>query len=69
MDLLGRSNPWAQDLRCPRPQCLPCQGKEMLAKEEAERAIPEPGQPVRPSPPREETQSIPKCTVEGVGYI
>lgn len=69
IDLLGRSNPWAKDLRCPREKCLPCAGKDILAREEEERKIPEPGQPPCPRPSKEETTSIPKCTVEGVGYI
>ena len=50
-------------------QCLPCKGKDLLLREEEERKIPEPGKPARPGPGREEVTSIPKCTVEGVGYI
>ena len=50
LELLGSSNPWAQGLRCTRTNCLPCKGKDMIATEETERLLPEPGQP-QPSRP------------------
>ena len=67
--LLGSSNPWARELRCGRPTCLPCIGRNLLATEESQRPIPEPGQPPTPRPGREETISVPKCTREGIGYM
>ena len=68
-DLLGSSNPWAKALKCGRKDCLPCQGRDMLAVEDSERPLPGPGQPIAPRPSREETIALPQCTREGVGYV
>lgn len=68
-ELLGSSNPWAKALKCGRPSCLPCQGRDMLASEEALRPLPGPGQPAAPRPSREDTMALPKCTTEGIGYV
>ena len=55
---------------CGRQQCLPCQGRALLAQEleEIEMAEQDPGGPQKPRPGREDTKSLPKCTTESVGY-
>ena len=68
-ELLGSSNPWARDFRCGREGCIPCQGRDLLAEEDSLRPIPAPGQPIPPKPGKDETRSLPKCTVEGIGYV
>ena len=68
MDLLGRSNPWAKDWSCDRKECQICKGRCLLAEEEEARPLPEPGKPPLPRPGKEETQAMPKCTTESVGY-
>ena len=68
-ELLGSSNPWARDFRCGREGCIPCQGRDLLAEEDSLKLIPAPGQPVPPKPGKDETRSLPKCTVEGIGYV
>ena len=69
-ELLGRSNPWAKMWECGRQQCLPCQGRALLAQEveELEMAEQDPQSPPKPRPGREDTTSLPKCTTESVGY-
>ena len=39
MEELGSNNPWSTEWYCPRKDCLPCQGRAFLAKEEEEEAI------------------------------
>ena len=68
MDLLGRSNPWAKDWWCDRKECLPCQGRQRLARDVEERPVPQPGSTPLPRPAREDVLAIPKCTSEGIGY-
>ena len=69
VDLLRNSNPWARSLRCGRQGCVQCKSRDMLLMEEAERPIPEPGQPAVPRPSREDIVALPKFTSEGIGYV
>ena len=39
MDLVGKNNPWSRDWYCPRPNCYPCQGRQILAAEEVEESL------------------------------
>ena len=38
VELVGRNNPWAKEWTCPRQDCLPCQGRMILAAEAEEEA-------------------------------
>ena len=74
MEDLGRNNPWASEWYCPRKDCLPCQGRAFLAKEEEEEAIKlvtgEGKKEKRnPDPSRKpDRKSVPSCTGEGMNY-
>ena len=69
MEDLGRNNPWETEWFCPRQDCLPCQGRQILAAEaelEAMQLTAQEG----PCPKRrkEDTISLPSCTSEGANY-
>ena len=77
MEDLGRTNQWAAEWFCPRKDCLPCQGRAFLAKEEEEEALrlvangEDPGnvQNKAKKAKQDSRKSLPSCTSEGSNYI
>ena len=73
MDLVGRNNPWAKEWFCPRENCSPCQGRRLLALEEAEETTilldksTGKGEVKKKRP--EDKVALPSCTGEGVNYV
>ena len=67
--LLGRNNPWALEWECGRKECLVCEGRKLLKEEEEKRQIAPEGTPTVPRPGKEEMKAVPKCTMEGAGYL
>merc|ERR1712105_111523 len=69
IDLLSRSNPWANEGYCPRKSCVPCSTRQWLTMEEENREITKQGGVEVARPSKEDTKALPNCTIEGVGYI
>ena len=67
--LLCRNNPWALQWECGRKECLVCKGRQLLAEEEEQRQIAPADGPQVPRPAREAVKAVPKCTMEGAGYL
>ena len=67
--LLGRNNPWALEWECCRSEHLVCQGRLLLAGEEEKRKIVPGDGPQIPKPAKEDVKAVPKCTMEGAGYL
>ena len=68
---LGRTNPWSMEWFCPRSDCLPCQGRIILAAEAEEEAMVmlDAGSKFSKKTKPEERKSLPSCTGEGRNYI
>ena len=66
---LGRNNPWAGEWFCPRNDCLPCKGRQILAAEAEQEALQltsKEGNCTQRN--REDSISLPSCTKEGANY-
>ena len=67
---LGRNSPWASEWYCPRKDCLPCQGRAILAAkaEKEAMAMVSKDSLLEKKTKSADRKSLPSCIGEGTNY-